>query len=72
MLTCAAGSVYPITILTALLTEEVEATAEKPAFNHIRTDLGLYLDNRDTATHLALPATYRRVDTPSHYYAKTN
>ncbi|MFC7367839.1 helix-turn-helix transcriptional regulator [Vreelandella zhaodongensis] len=62
----------PIMILPDLLTEKVEAIAEKSAFNHIRTDLGLYLGNRDTATHLALPATYRRVDTPSHYYAKTH
>ncbi|WP_434985770.1 helix-turn-helix transcriptional regulator [Vreelandella zhaodongensis] len=62
----------PIMILPDLLTEKVGAIAEKSAFNHVRTDLGLYLGNRDTASHLALPATYRRVDIPSYYYAKTH
>lgn len=61
----------PVVILPDLLTKKVEAIAEKPVLNHARTDLGLYLEDQGIASHLALPATYRRVDIPSRYYAKT-
>ncbi|WP_083004584.1 helix-turn-helix transcriptional regulator [Halomonas sp. GT] len=61
----------PAMVLPDLLSEKVKAIVEEPALNHTRTDIGLYLENRDTAKHLALPVTYRRVDIPARYYAKT-
>ncbi|AIA76280.1 helix-turn-helix transcriptional regulator [Halomonas sp. XH26] len=60
----------PTMVLPDLLTEKVTAAVEEPAPNHTRTDIGLYLENRDTAEYLALPVNYRRVDIPSRYYAK--
>jgi len=65
------GTSTPAMVLPDLLTEKVKAIVEEPALNHTRTDIGLYIENRDTAEYLALPVTYRRVDIPSRYYAKT-
>ncbi|MWJ26675.1 helix-turn-helix domain-containing protein [Halomonas sp. ZH2S] len=36
-----------------------------------RTDVGLYLNSDQTASDMALPIPYRRLDLGSHYYAKT-
>lgn len=62
--------VTPAISLPDLLPEKVEAL-EEPSTHQIRTDVGLYLESNAQTNHLALPAAYRRVAIPSHYYAKT-
>ena len=62
--------ITPAISLPDLLPEKVEAL-EESSTHRIRTDIGLYLESSAQANHLALPATYRRVAIPPHYYAKT-
>ncbi|WP_249976627.1 helix-turn-helix transcriptional regulator [Vreelandella olivaria] len=66
------GASTPTVALPDLLTEKAEALEVEAAAPHqTRTDIGLYLKTKDSASHLALPVAYRRVDIPIHYYAKT-
>lgn len=53
-----------------LLADRINAV--NSAISHLtRTDIGLYLGHKDNAQNIALPVPYRRVDIPTHYYAKT-
>ncbi|HDZ46871.1 hypothetical protein LCGC14_0120220 [marine sediment metagenome] len=53
-----------------LLTDKINAVNSD--IGHLtRTDIGLYLGHKDNAQNIALPVPYRRVDIPTHYYAKT-
>lgn len=68
------GLFTPAVGLPDLLAEKAEALTahqDSPALYLPRTDIGLYIESQDVATHLALPVTHRRVDIASHYYAKT-
>ncbi|CAN0594001.1 unnamed protein product, partial [Ectocarpus sp. 12 AP-2014] len=59
-----------IAALPDLLTDKINAVNNDTS--HLtRTDIGLYLGHKDNAQNIALPAPYRRVDIPTHYYAKT-
>lgn len=66
------GTSMPTVSLPDLLTEQSGAPREQTKASYrTRTDIGLYLENQESASHLALPVAYRRVDLPTHYYATT-
>ncbi|WP_040481208.1 helix-turn-helix transcriptional regulator [Vreelandella boliviensis] len=59
-----------IIALPDILADRVNAL-NKASLLSYRTDIGLYLADTDNAQDIALPALYRRVDIPTHYYAST-
>ncbi|RUR27331.1 AraC family transcriptional regulator [Vreelandella andesensis] len=65
------GISTPTMVLPDLLAEKAKAVIEEPSLNQTRTDIGFYLESKNAAKHVALPVTYRRVEIPSRYYAKT-